>query len=371
MGYDAVVVGAGVVGCAIAFELGRRGARVALIDGGWPGGQASNAAAGILSPSAEADVATALWSLMQHSLAQYPDFVQTIEAEAQMAVEYQPTPVLMLAREPEDKSLLQARYRALREMAIAAEWYDDPACRRIEPWLGEGEWAGIRVQGEAQVHAPRLVQALVRALAARGVHTRFGEPAVRLLASHDRIAGVETTQGQYPAERVVVATGAWTHQWLAQAGIHVPVEPVRGQVLAFKPETADVRHIVFYGPRYLVPKPDGRLIVGATEDASGFDARVTARGLMDLADVMEHFPLPWASYGFERAWAGLRPKAPDGLPVIGPWPAHPELWVATGHYRNGILLTPVTAQLTADWAAGEPLAVDVTPFQPQRFGPVH
>lgn len=366
--YDVVVVGAGVIGTTTAWEIGRHGYRVALVDGGPPGGQASNAAAGILSPTAEAERPGPLWDLMLASFGQYPEMVRALESDSGMTVDFVRSGVLQLPDAGWDPAALAERFR-WQSPSAAVEWVEASALGQVEPGLESPNGGAIFSPYEGQVHAPKMVQAALRAGRRHGVTAYFGHPVEHVLRDGDgRVVGVRTPERDIYADRgIVIATGAWSGLVGRFVGRNWPVFPIRGQILALVGDHSPVRRIVFVGHRYLVPKPDGRLIVGATEDRAGFDGRVTAAGLQTLTASFDAFGVGLGPLHFDRIWAGLRPATEDGLPVIGPLADRPEVFVASGHYRNGVLLTPVTANWALNWASGRFDAKAARAFRPDRW----
>lgn len=368
MKYDVLVIGAGVIGNALAYVFARQGARVGLIDAGEPGGQASNAAAGILSPSAESEPFTPMLTLMQESLNRYPRFVQEVEEASGMRVDFETRGVLRIAANEDDAQSLALQGQSFRACGLGAQWLDEKAAAEVEPFVAGRVRGGLFTAEEGQIHAPRFVQALFRAAQVYGAVPHLGEPVIALEKDGTgRFIGVKTAKTRIKAAKLVLATGAWASHLLKEHGLDLPVRPVRGQVLALRPDRRIVRTILFSGSHYMVPKADGRLIIGATEDEAGFDARVTAGGFVRLAAILDQFHLPGNDVYLDRMWAGLRPATVDGLPVLGSWPQHPELFVAGGHYRNGILLTPVTAAIARAWWDEAPSPVKLAPFRPDRF----
>ncbi|MBX5466050.1 MAG: glycine oxidase ThiO [Firmicutes bacterium] len=368
--YDVIVVGAGIIGAMAAWRLAQQGHRVALVDAGPPGGQASNAAAGILAPSAEVDAPGAFWRLAHQSLSAYPEAVAALERDSGIQVDFHRSGVLQLAAAPgpEAAAALAERFRWQSALDPSLSWLDPQGVTELEPALDGLERPAIFAPNEAQVHAPKMVQAAVRAAVARGVELVAGTPVEAFLQdATGQVEGVVAGARRLQSRRgVVLAAGAWTGLLARQLELPLALEPVRGQVLGLHHDGPRLRRIVFWGSRYLCPKPDGRLIAGATEDAAGFDGRTTARGVLEIAEAVAQLGLPLDHLIFERAWAGLRPKLPDGWPVLGPVPGRESLFLASGHHRNGVLLSVITAAMVAAWAAGESLP-QWAQFSPARL----
>jgi glycine oxidase len=362
--YDWIVVGAGIIGTLTAWRLCQAHLRVALVDAGPPGQKASGAAAGILSPSAEVLAPGAMATLARASLLRYPDTVAELVDDAGMDVAYEMTGVVQTAWTDEEVTELRTRWAWQRDWGL--RWVEGTDAEK----LTSRDWpvrAAIVAENEGQVHPPQLVAAAVRAGAHRGVARFFGKPA-RLVVEGCRAVGVSLPDETLWADGgIIVATGAWSGLLFQDLGLQLPVEPVRGQIASFTVEVPWLRRILFHGHTYAVPKRDGRLVIGATEDAVGFDDRVTAAGLTRLSRILENLHLPLDELHLERVWAGLRPRSADGLPVLGPWPGYAGLYLATGHFRNGVLLAPITAEVVTDWVLGRKSAVDLGPFDPGRF----
>ncbi len=356
---DVVVVGAGVIGLAAAWHLAGDGIDVTVLDAGSLGGQSSQAAAGILGPLAESRDDGPRTRLLWDSWLKFPAWVEALREDSAIDPEFEPTGILrqVAAAERED---LEASLPWRRQYSPEVEWLDDT----------DPDWpCAIWSPHEGQIRGPAYLAALAQAAAERGVDLRLGEPARRIRVDHDRVVAVDTPRQSLATSTVVLAAGAWAAALLPHPE-PLPVLPVRGQALAIRAPRPPFPHVVF-GPRgYLAPKRDGQVVVGATEDAeAGFDARVTFAGIATLADVLrsmspELLPLP-----FDRVWAGLRPATPDGRPLLGPWPGIGGLIIAAGHYRNGLLLSPITAEIVRQVARGETPPVDLTPFRPDRFHP--
>jgi len=352
---DVLVVGGGVIGLASAWTMARRGLRVAVLDAGDLGGESSRAAAGILGPLAESTEDGPFTELLWLGLSRFPAFVQALREDAATDPELDLSGIERLVS-PEEAGA----YRA------SLSWR-----RRYEPTLrlepaGRADFA-YRVWSprEGQVYGPSYLAALAEGLAARGVSVYRGRPATALSVARGRVVGALTADGPVSAGLTLVAAGVWTDRVLASAGVRTGVEPVRGQVLGVHAPGA-VPHVRYAASGYLAPKRNGLLIIGATEDAAGFMSTVSLGGLVSLSQKAAALAPKLFDAPFARAWAGLRPKVQDGWPVVGAWPGLQGLMVATGHHRNGILLSALTAEWTAALATGEP---PPCPGLTARFGP--
>lgn len=329
-----VVVGGGVIGAACAERLARAGHRVVLLERDRLGAHASGAAAGLLAPHTEA-----MGGDGAQSLAMFPDLAARLRAETGIDIEY-------VAGESISPALDDREMATLRDQAVAAggRWVDAIEARRLEPALHPATW-GAAIYAESQVTPPRLTRALAAAAARRGARILEGTPALAIEAG-----GVRHPNGFEPADVVVLAAGPWSPQLAAPLGIEVAVWPSRGQLVRLRPAAGNpvpLRRMVTHGGRYLVPKPDGTIVAGSTEEAAGFDARVTAEGLETLLGFTRQVAPVLSDATPEWLFAALRPATADGLPIVGAVAEHPGLVLATGHNRNGILLAPITAERVA------------------------
>lgn len=362
--WDAVVVGGGVVGCAVAFELAREGLAVALLERGELAGEASGAAAGMLLPLGEAPGPGPFLRLGLASLALFPALVEELRERSGIDPEHVACGALHVATDASAAERLAARARELA--GVGAEWLDADALRALEPRLCPGAEGALFARAEAQVRSPLLVRALAGAAASLGARIATGTPVLGLRRDAARVVGVETPDGPVAAAAVVLCAGAWAPRLLPGA---LPIEPVRGQIVSLEAPRPGLGAIVLGPGCYLVPKRDGSVVVGATSERVGFDRRVTADGVAGLLAAARGLLPALGAASFRGAWAGLRPATPDGLPAIGAVSGCPGLWVAAGHHRNGVLLAPLSARLVADLVLGKALAPDAALFAPERFGP--
>jgi glycine oxidase len=344
---DVVVIGAGLIGLAIAFELAERGASVRVYDRGEPGHAASWAGAGMLAPYTERITNEALLELCASSLGQYPAFVERIFAASGVDVRLRIDGVMYAAFDNDGLDSLLEHARVLQSRGVECEMLDRANVLAAEPWLGAGVIGGLLKRREGYVDNRRLGRALCAACEAR--HVRIEEAAsTRLECDARRVLGVRNERGFVAARAVVNACGAWA---AALPGVPPscvpPVEPVKGQMIALAIPTGLVRRATWVPSAYLVPRDDGRLLIGATVQSAGFDERVTAEGVHELLHAALAAAPSLAGFTITESWAGLRPGTPDGLPFLGPTPLA-GFFLATGHYRNGILLAPATARSIAD-----------------------
>lgn len=347
---DVAVVGAGLIGLAIAFELAERGAVVRLYDRDEPARAASWAGAGMLSPHAE-PIDESLLRLCEASLAAYPAFVARVRDAGGVDPHLHLNGHVHVAFD--DFALERIRERAdeLRIRGVACDVFDRSRLLAMEPWLGAHATGALSIAGEGQVDNRLLGRALVAACSARGVSlTRVS--SLRVECDKRRVLGVRSNLGFTPAAAVVNACGAWS---AALDGVpeeaRPTVEPFKGQMLALQVPVDLVRRSTWLPNAYVVPRDDGRLLIGATVERAQSDTRVTSEGLHRLLHAALEAAPSLAGFAVTETWAGVRPGSADGLPFIGPTPLD-GLFVATGHFKNGILLSVITARLVADAIGG-------------------
>lgn len=366
---DVVVIGGGVIGLSVARALALRHAgRVLLIERGSFGAEASSAAAGMLAPQAEADSADEFFQLCCRSRDMYPAFAEALRAETGIDIELDTTGTLYLAFTDEDQKEIEHRYDWQTRAGLRVEQLQVDDARLREPCISNEIRAALRFPLDTQVENRRLVSALASSNEKFGVHLIKGTTVESLRIERGRITGLETSRGFVSTPNVVVAAGAWTtFISLDKAAPGLRIEPVRGQMVCFESNPVLTRHVI-YSPRgYIVPRRDGRLLAGSTTEQVGFDSSVTAAGVHSiLSHALEISPavskLPLIDY-----WAGLRPRAPDDLPVLGPAAEIEGLFYATGHYRNGILLAPLTGELIATLIMDNVVPPFSGVFAPDRF----
>jgi len=368
---EVVIIGGGVIGLAVARALALRGVRdVLLIERGSLGAEASSAAAGMLAPQAEANRAHEFFYLTCRSRDMYPAFAAELLDETGIDIELETAGTLYLAFTDHDAVELQKRYEWQTKAGLPIEKLSAQAVTELEPAINEEARAALKFPLDTQVENRRLINALILANERIGVHLETGTAVTSLKIERDRITGIETSRGFISTDAVVIAGGAWSSLLGAgdKALPQLRIKPVRGQMLCFQPSLPLARHVV-YSPRgYIVPRRDGRLLAGSTSEHAGFEKQVTAAGVQQiLAAALEISPRI-ASLPLTDAWAGLRPRAADTLPVLGPCAEIAGVYYATGHYRNGILLAPITGQLIAGAIIDKEFPAALEIFSPDRFG---
>ncbi|HWQ28434.1 MAG TPA: glycine oxidase ThiO [Dehalococcoidia bacterium] len=367
-GDDVVVAGGGIVGCAIAWALASRGASVTLLErNGRVCLEASNAAAGMLAPLSEADEPGPLLDFSLAALAAYPSAVEDVQAATGIDVEFRRTGILRVALTGEQAEELRRRLEWQRACGLELHELDPFLLRELEPRLTPAVRFGVLSPEEGQVSNQQLTLALARTAEARGARIVTRSPVTGVRVRGGRVRAVRTPAGDIGGDRFVFAAGAWTGLISRRLRRVAPPRPIRGQMLALGGMVTPIRTIV-WGPRgYLVPRANGLVFAGATVEDVGFRRRTTKEGLRRIRRMAEELVPQLRAAAEPFTWYGFRPGSPDGLPIIGGVPGLDNAVVATGHYRNGILLGPLTGQLVASLLlTGEPPPA-LAPFSPARF----
>jgi glycine oxidase len=368
---DVVVIGAGVIGCAVAWRLGQAGMRVVVVERGRVGGEASHAAAGMLAPLAEAEREDEFFNLTAASLATYAGFARELKASSGVDVEYRDEGTLCLALTENDEEELERRWRRLHEAGLNVRRLNAGCALKLEPLLNQTLRFALKFPGDHQVDNRRLMTALHGAARNAGIefltHTEARELLTENVAGRSRVSGVLTARGEIHTRTVVIAAGSWSSLLRCDEAQRFEVEPARGQMAALEMPAPAARHVIYSRRGYLVPKLGGYLIAGSTTERVGYDKRVTAGGMASVINnAIEIMPCV-AGQAVIETWAGLRPRAPDDLPILGPDPRVEGLIYATGHYRNGILLAPITARAIGELVVKGESSVDLAPFSVARF----
>ena len=364
-----LIIGGGVIGLAIARELKKRGAsRITVLERGAIGKESSYAAAGMLAPSAETEKKDDFFRLCDASNKLYADFAAALFEETGVDIELDRSGTFYLAFTEHDAAEIRRRFEWQKEN-LAVEFLSAADVRRAEPFISPDVLEGLFFPNDWQVENRKLLAALEKFCRASGVEIIENARIENLLAENGKIVGAETTGEKFFAERVVLATGAWTSfVKLDENALPAPkIKPIRGQIIAFQTAKRSFERVI-YSPRgYIVPRRDGRILAGATVEDVGFDKSITTEGIESLREISLEIAPSLANLKLNDQWAGLRPFAADGLPVLGAFPDIENLYIATGHYRNGILLAPLTAKILADKIIGDSESKFLGAFSPRRF----
>jgi glycine oxidase len=364
---EVVVIGGGVIGLTIARALALRGVRdVCLIERARLGSEASFAAAGMVLPQVEAATKDDFFTLACRSRDLYASFAGALHDETGIDVELDTTGTLYLALNSTDQEEIEKVYTFQSRAGLSIELLSDYEARALEPSISESITGALLFPQDIQVENRRLLNALANSVNNLGVNVLTGTNVDSLIIEGNRLTGVQTSGGPITCSVAVVAAGTWS-SFIKHTSCSI--EPVRGQMVCLEAKPQLTRHVIFSRRGYIVPRRDGRLLAGSTSENAGFDKSVTAGGINQILQ-NAHEILPMISnLPIVDTWAGLRPRAPDGLPVLGPCVEIEGLFYATGHYRNGILLAPITGELISEAIVKGVASPLLAPFSPERFFP--
>jgi len=369
--YDCLIVGGGVIGLSIAYELSGHGLNVRVIDQGQPGKEASWAGAGILPPCNAATAVHPLEKLRALSHELHPQWSARLKNECGIDNGYRRCGGLYIARSAGEAASLHGLKSALDEERIDVQHLLSDAVADVEPALKPLAESGrlkaaYYLPDEAQLRNPDHLKALHACCIKRGVEITGGFQLREFKMSETHVTKAITNDGPIAANRFCICSGAWTHLLLKQLGISTGIMPVRGQMVMFKCDRKPFRMILNEGPRYFVPRDDGRVLVGSTEEEVGFDKNTMDVALDELMTLAQEVVPELTRERVERTWAGLRPGSYDGFPYLGPLPGKKNLFVAAGHFRSGLQLSTGTAVLMSQLLRGEETTIDMSPFRVGR-----
>ena len=363
--FDAVVAGAGLIGASIALELSRAGLRVAVFDPREPGAESSWAGAGILSPAPENQGMLAMVPLGKASMAIYPEFVAAVEEISGQACGFRPKGTVEALFSRDVRAQLNTIIAVHHGVGLRAEPLSAQDARDLEPALSDDLEAAVLRPDEASVDNRALTAAVVEAGKRSGVQFFSGKAVTSIWREGNRCLGLMVGEERIAAGSTVVAAGCFS-AGIAGVAAFAPVQPAKGQMLALRARDISMERVLWSDKAYLVPRNDGRILAGATVEYVGFEKSVTAGGMEKvLAGAIEIAPA-LAHATIEETWAGLRPDSPDHLPILGPADVQ-GLFLATGHFRSGILLAPITARLMREWVTLGNVSIDCDRFSPLRF----
>jgi glycine oxidase len=363
---DVVVVGGGVIGLSVAYRLAREGVTVTVLDRRELGREASWAGAGLIPANTERLRTNPTVELRSWSAALYPEWSAALREETGIDNGYRRTGGVDVARTEDEARDLRSMAGRWKVEGIVSERLAPGDFGRVEPALSPDLLVAYFLPDRAQVRNPRHLKALAIAASQRGASLRPGEAVAGFETAGGRVSAVRTATGSIPCGAVVLAAGAWTGGLLDGLGVRAPTPPLKGQIVLLRSDRPLLRRIVEHGRNYLVPRDDGRILVGATEEHAGFDTRPTPVGVRDLLDEALRLCPGLAAAEVEAAWAGLRPSSCDTRPYIGVLPGYSNAFVATGHKRAGLQLSPATAEVVADLVLGRPPRIDLAPFRVDR-----
>ncbi|CAN5437261.1 glycine oxidase ThiO [soil metagenome] len=359
---DVLIVGGGVIGLTAAYYLALENVRVTLIDQGDFGREASWAGAGILPPAPSADSQDAFNQLHRQSILEFPNLSSDLLRQTGLDNGYRVCGGLEFAAGTDsghegEWSGPGVEVEQLSELA---------ACQR-EPGLGPDLGPAKFLPGLAQVRNPRHMRALTEACRLLGVDLRPHCPLLNITHDSSRITGIQTNREELHCQRLLITTGAWTAAVAQKLGCVIPVRPIRGQIALFRMAPPLLRHVLMWGARYIVPREDGRVLVGSTEEDVGFKKQTTEEAIASLIELATRLVPQLGQAPVEKTWAGLRPGSPDGKPFIGRIPNWKNGFVAAGHFRSGIQLSPGTGLLCRDLLLDCKPAISLESLRPDRF----
>jgi glycine oxidase len=343
---DVLIVGGGIIGLSTAYYLAREGASVTVLERDVVSSEASGAAAGMLAAlSDEGERPPVFTRLCDESLLLFDDLLPVL-AGTGIDVYHRRTDILHLAVTPREAEEAEALYDR-RRSSQPVRWLDAAEVRRLEPQASPKTVAAMLTLGAQYADPLRLTQAIGDAAGRAGATIREHTAVTRFRRRGNSVAGVRTPGGDFDADTILLAGGPWTMSLARSLGANVPVRPVRGQMLSLEGPSGGLSHMIWGARAYLVPREDGQTYVGATVEDVGYRKHTTAAGLRDLRSGAAAVVPAMATARERRSWAGLRPGTPDDMPVMGRLPGWTNVWVSTGHFRNGILLAPISGKLMA------------------------
>ena len=363
--YDAVVAGGGLIGASIAFELAQAGLHVGVFDAREPGREASWASAGIISPAPEGPAMIPLVALSKASAAIYPKFIKAVEEACGQNVEYRADGAMEVFWEGDVREEISTLLAVYHGVGLRAEALTRERAKELEPGLMEEVQGGVLRPDESSLDNRALTQATLEAAKRKGVEIFAGNGATGIWQEGRRCKGLQLTSGDVEAKWTIIAAGCFSAK-IEGAAPYAPVSPAKGQMAVLRCEAVNIQHVLWSENIYLVPRNDGRILAGSTVERIGFDHDVTAGGMKKIMNGAIELVPGLAKARIEETWAGLRPDSPDHLPILGPTDVE-GLLLATGHFRSGILLAPLTAQLMREWITTQKVSADWERFSPMRF----
>ncbi len=367
---DVVIVGGGIIGCAIAFFLAKAGVRPLILERGEVGGEASGGAAGMLTAQAHTEEPGPLLDLKLASRALYGPLAAELRERTEIDIEYRKLGHLVPTLSDEEEVAVQRRIAWQSGQGLPAVKLTASEAREFEPGLTPQVRGAGWFPEDHHVNNSAVTQALAAATMRLGGGVRTGCTVVDLVREGDRMTGVRTVEETISADTVILCAGAWSGQFETAAGLPLPIVPAKGQMVVTRLDAPVLRRVVYGTEAYAIPRPRGEHIIGSTVEYVGYDKRVTVEGLTGILSRMTALVPALREAVLVTTWACLRPAAPDGLPVLGAIPGRPGLLVATGHFRNGILLAPVTGKLIAELITEGTPSISLMPFRPDRRFPL-
>lgn len=366
MAQDVIIVGGGVIGCSIALRLAEAGLKVTLIERGRAGCEASRAAAGMLSPQSEAHKESPFLDLCLRSRMIYRGFTDHLTELTGIDVEYRDEGVLYVVLEGDDPKEVDGWFNWQTRAGLKLERIAESKLRMDEPVVTETATGAVFIPGDHQVDNRKLMDAAALAARRAGADVIEGVEVSLFMIERDRVKGVRCGEDKIDAGAVVVAAGCWSGSLLAPLGLNIQTIPARGQMIALKSAASHLNRVLHSRHCYLVPRRDGRILVGSTVEYAGFTKGVTAGGVGSLAAAAIELVPSLSEFEIVESWSGLRPDTLDHMPIMGETGIK-NLFVASGHFRNGILLAPATAELMSELIITGRAPDELQPFSIERF----
>jgi glycine oxidase len=357
---DVVIVGGGIIGCSIAYHLARAKVRTVVIDSGQPGREASSAAGGFLAVASGSQLRGPTFELKRASLALYEPLVQGLKEQTGIDSEYLKYGLLKLVRNNEEDEQLRALYNLRREQGLAAEWLSAEDVWKLEPELTRELRGAVFFPDDPHLNNPRLTQALAVGAQKLGVEFITGRAVTGVKKEGSRVVSVSAEGEEIKGEKVVIAAGGWSGKVGKLFALDIPVEPAKGQILTCRADF--LHHLISWNDYVLVPRLNGEVLIGSTVEFVGFDKEVTLETVRNFLDRTAEVIPALVKRPLGRTWAGLRPYSATGRPILGPAPELDNVILATGHFRDGILLAPITGKLIAELITSGTPSLSLEPF---------
>ncbi len=365
---DVIIVGGGLVGAAAAYECAKAGAKVFLIDKNSIGSGASGNSAAMLELQIDAYRGEPFFSLAKASHDLFPALINDLLTETGIDTGYEPSSIMQVAMTPEEAVALEVECQRQSRLGLRAQWLTPTEVANHVPDLTESIYGAALFHEDGNVNGLSFLKALCAGAERAGAEIIFNAGEVRLVVEENRVTGVETNSMKMSAPKIVVAAGAWVDSVLAPLSVKLGVTPVRGQLVVFETPTRVLPFPIYTKTGgYITPKKEGVTLAGSTIEHAGFDASPTNEGRDVILKLIRSLYPKLLRFPIKTVTAGLRPKSPDDLPLLGPLPDHSNVFISSGHYRNGVLLAPISGKMAAAFASNQSFPLDLSPFFPARL----
>lgn len=366
--FDAIIVGGGLIGASAACEAAKAGSRVLLVDKHSVGTGASGNSAAMLELQIDAHRGEPFYSLAKASHDLFPSLAAELMASTGIDTGYEPCAIMQVAMTPEEAVVLEEECQRQTRMGLRARWLTSTQVGNHVPDLTQSIFGAALFHEDGNINGNLLLKALVAGAEMHGAQVIFSQTDSRLVIENGRVVGVQYGDQLALAPKIVIAAGAWLDPVLEPLGIHTGVTPVRGQLVVFETPTRILPFPIYTkSGGYLTPKREGITLAGTTVENAGFDTRSTDEGRESILRLVRQLYPKLLRYPIRTVTAGLRPKSPDDLPLLGPLPDHPNVFVASGHYRNGVLLAPISGRIAAAFVRDAHAPLSIEPFALTRL----